>query len=119
MTLDTRNRRRFPETQGHLSETPVLGFPAFDEPFVVETDTLSVSIGTLLSQKKKARLHPVQFASRTMKASERRYSACKRVTLAVIFELNTIRDYLMYVHVCRLITDHQASQYEPTKLNVH
>lgn len=43
----------FKELKHFVIIPPVLGFPCFDSPFIVETDALSVSVGAILSQKSK------------------------------------------------------------------
>lgn len=36
-----------------MTEPPVLLFPSFEQPFIVETDAFSVSLGAVFSEKKK------------------------------------------------------------------
>ena len=59
--------------KGKLTAPPVLALPDFDAPFVVETDASSISLGAGLAQKKSdGKIHPVQYASRTMTKTERK-----------------------------------------------
>ena len=103
-----------------LTTPPVPTFPNFEEPFVVETDASSVCLGAVLAQKKEdGRIHPVQYASRTMTPAERNYSACEREALAVVFALKNFRVYLLSSKHVSLITDHQALQYAFQKKDVH
>lgn len=54
-----------------LTSPPVLSFPDFEHPFSVRTDASSAEIGAVLAQKKvDGKIHPIQFASRTMTAAE-------------------------------------------------
>ena len=46
---------------------PVLAFPDFKKPFLLETDASGKGLGAVLSQKQDdGRYHPVAYASRTM-----------------------------------------------------
>ena len=113
-------RVAFDTLKERLTSPPLLAFPDFDAPFVVETDASSVAIGAVLAQKKEdGKVHPIQYASRTMTAAERNYSACEREALAVIFALKKFRVYLLSSIPFTLITDHQALRYAFQKKDVH
>ena len=50
---------------------PVLSFPDFKKPFLLEMDTSGKGLGAVLSQKQDdGRYHPVAYASRTMNETE-------------------------------------------------
>ena len=50
---------------------PVLDFPDFKKPFLLETDTSGKSLGAVLSQKQDdGRYHPVAYAGQTMNETE-------------------------------------------------
>ncbi|CDF33409.1 unnamed protein product [Chondrus crispus] len=68
----------FQELRIKLTSPPVLAYPDFEKPFIVETDASSVSVGAVLAQK------TIQYASRSMNTSERKYSACERESLAIL-----------------------------------
>ena len=75
-----------------LTSPPVLTFPDFEKLYVVETDASSVAVGAVMAQRKEDRkVHPIQLASRTMTSAERKYYACEREALAVIFGLKKFR----------------------------
>ena len=51
--------------QGGLSSGPILAFPDFDKPFLLEMDTSGKGLGAVLSQKQvDGRYHPIAYASR-------------------------------------------------------
>ncbi len=110
----------FDTLKTRLTSPPVLTFPDFDEPFVVETDASSSAVGAVLAQRKEDGLvHPLQFASRSLNAAERNYAVCERVAAAVIFALKKFRVYLLADKPFQLVTDHQALQYAFKKKDVH
>lgn len=103
-----------------LTTPPVLAFPDFDEPFEVETDALTKAVGAVLSQKKEdGRVHPIQFASRTMNAAEKKYSACEREALVVVFALKKFRIYLRSSKSFVVITDQQALRGAFARRDIH
>ena len=56
----------FGELRFKLTSPPVLAYPDFEEPFAVETDSSSVSVGAVLAHKKEnGKIHPIQYAIRT------------------------------------------------------
>lgn len=69
--------------------------------------------------KSDGKLNPIHFASRTMTAAERKYSACEREALAVIFPLKNFRVYLLSSLPFKLLTDHKALKYAFQKDDVH
>lgn len=53
-----------------FSTSPVLAFPEFYSPFIVETGASSDAVGAVLSQKRKeGKVNPIQFACRTMRVA--------------------------------------------------
>ena len=110
----------FEELKQKLTSPPVLSFPDFDQPFIVETDASNLSLGGVLAQKKEdGKIHPIQFASRTMTDAEKKYSTCEREALAVIFALKKFRVYLLSSTPFTVITDHQALRHTFQKKDIH
>ena len=61
----------------------------------------------MLAQKKEdEKIHPIQYASRTINTYERDYSASEREALPVIFAFKTFRVYLLSSTPLKLVTDH-------------
>ena len=92
-----------------LTTAPVLSYPSFNSPFVLETDASIQGIGAVLSQPQEedGQLHPVAYASRSLSASERNYSVSELETLAVVWSITHFHSYL-YGHAVTVYTDHTA-----------
>jgi len=117
---DEEMDQSFQKLKKAMTSPPVLAYPDFEKPFIVETDASKVGVSAVLTQKnEKGEVHPVQFTSRTMTPTERNYSACDRETLAVIFGLRQYRVYLLSTEPFTLITDHKALKNTFKKKDVH
>ena len=54
-----------------LTSAPVLSYPSFEKPFVLETDASIEGLGAVLSQTQEdGLLHPVAYASRSLTPAE-------------------------------------------------
>ena len=53
-----------------LTSAPVLGFPDFELPFILEVDSSLEGIGAVLSQKQEGRKVVLAYASRSLKEAE-------------------------------------------------
>ena len=105
-------QQAFEELRIKLTSPPILAYPDFGKPFMVETDASSVSVGAVPAQKKEdGKIHPIQYASRTTNTSERMYSSCEREAPAVISALKKICVYLHSSAPLKLFTYHQAPRY--------
>ena len=54
----------FDQLKDVLSGAPILAYPDFNLPFVLETDACTKGLGAVLSQNYSGVLHPVAYASR-------------------------------------------------------
>ena len=65
-------------------KSPVLAFPDFKKPFLLEMDASGKGLGAVLSQKQDdGRYYPVAYASQTMNETEQRYHSNKQEFLAL------------------------------------
>ena len=65
-------------------QAPILSFPDFNKPFLLETDDSGRGLGAVLSQKQAdGRYHSVAYASRVMNETEQRYHSNKQEFLAL------------------------------------
>ena len=65
-------------------QAPILAFPDFNKPFLLETDASGRGLGAVLSQKQAdGRYHPIAYASRVMNETEQRYHSNKQEFLVL------------------------------------
>ena len=65
-------------------QAPILSFPDFNKPFLLETDASGRGLGAVLSQKQEdGRYHPIAYTSRVMNETEQRYHLNKQEFLAL------------------------------------
>ena len=65
-------------------QAPILAFPDFDKPFLLEMDTSGKGLGAVLSQKQAdGRYHSIAYASHVMNKTQQRYHSNKQEFLAL------------------------------------
>ena len=65
-------------------QTPILAFPDFDKPFLLEKDASRRGLGAVLSQKQAdGQYHPITYASCVMNETEQRYHSNKQEFLTL------------------------------------
>ena len=65
-------------------QAPILAFPDFDKPFLLETDASRKGLGSVLSQKQvDGWYHPIAYASRVVNETKQRYHSNKQEFLAL------------------------------------
>ena len=93
-----------------LTSAPVLAYPDFQHPFVLDVDASGIGLGAVLSQEIKGVERPVAYASRVKNECERRYASTKNELLGLVWAVRHFRCYLLgKKFVVR--TDHQALQH--------
>ena len=78
--------------------SPLLVFPDFAKPFLLETDASKEGLGAVLSQKQDdGRFHPVTFGSHSLMPAEKNYHSSKLEFLALKWGVTEhFREYLAY-----------------------
>lgn len=106
--------------KSELMSPPVLVYTELNEPLVVKIDASSLSLGAILAEKKEyGKIHPVQYASRTMTESENRYATWERQALGNMFALKKFRVYILSSIKFKPLTNHEALKHAFRKKDVH
>ena len=84
LDLPQEAREAFDRLKAACLQTPILAFPDFDKPFLLEMNASGKGLGAVLSQKQSdGRYHPIAYASRIMTETEQRYHSNKQEFLAL------------------------------------
>ena len=82
--LSPEAREAFERLKASCLQAPILAFPDFNKPFLLETDASGRGLGAVLSQKQAdGRYHPIAYASCVMNETEQRYHSNKQEFLAL------------------------------------
>jgi hypothetical protein len=101
--LDTLNQ--------NMVTTPILVFPDWENTFHVHVDASSIALGAIMAQLGAGELdHPISFAGRKLSESEKNYNTTEREGLAMVYELQRFRHYLLGKYF-KMFTDHCALTY--------
>ena len=84
--------------KGKVQSAPVLVFPDFDKPFLLETDASKKGLGAVLSQKQgDGWYHPITFGSHSLTPLEKNYHSSKLGFLALKWSMTEhFKEYLAY-----------------------
>ena len=84
LDLPPEAREAFDHLKATCLQAPILAFPDFGKPFLLEMDASGKGLGAVLSQKQSdGRYHPIAYASRIMMETEQRYHSNKQEFLAL------------------------------------
>ena len=100
-------QQAFDELKKKLTLAPVLACPDFTKPFVLQTNASDDGLGAMLTQTVNDKERVIAYASRSLSASERNYSATEKECLAVKWGIWKMREYLEGYHFT-VLTDHQS-----------
>ena len=97
-----------------LTSPPVLAFPDFELPFLLNTDASADVLGTVLYQQQHGKLRIVAFGSRSLSLSEKNYyfHSGKLEFLALKWAVTEkFRDYLYYATEFMVYSDNNPLTY--------
>ena len=96
----------FEELRTKLTLAPVLAFPDFTRPFILDTDASDNGIGAVLTQTDDSgQERVIAYASRLLSKPERQYCVTRKELLAVVTFTQHFRSHLLGHHFT-LRTDH-------------
>ena len=105
---DLECQQAFENLKKKLVTAPVLVYPNFEVPFILETDASHDGLGAVLAQRQPdGTTRPVAYASRTIQGSETRYASSELEALGVVWATRHFHHYL-YGHRCIVYTDNIA-----------
>ena len=91
-----------------LTSAPVLAFPNFANPFILETDASGTGLGAVLVQKQTdGTVRLVAYASRSLQAHEKNYGITELEGLGFVWAVKHFRSCL-YGQQCEVYTNHEA-----------
>ncbi|KAL5491297.1 hypothetical protein EMCRGX_G016559 [Ephydatia muelleri] len=97
----------FLQLKERLVTSPILGYPVFNQPFMVDTDASGEGLGAVLSQYVSGVERVIAFASRSLSKAERKYCATRREMLVLVWAIKHFRPYL-YGRRFTVRTDHAS-----------
>ena len=84
LDLPPEAHEAFDRLKAACLQTPILSFPDFSKPFLLEMDASGKCLGAVLSQKQSdGQYHPIAYASRIINETEQRYHSNKQEFLAL------------------------------------
>lgn len=96
---DSHCQKAFDKLKDSLTTPPLLGYPDFSLPFILETDGSHQGLGAVLSQEQNGKRVVIAYASRSLRGAERNhatYSSMKLELLALKWAVtDKFSDYLM------------------------
>ena len=111
--LDELAKNAFEEIKIKLQECIVLFQPDYDKPFDLITDASNVAIGAVLEQNKQ----PIIFISRTLSKAEQSLATNEKELLAIVWALQSLRNYLYGIADVTVYTDHQPLTFSVSDKN--
>lgn len=100
----------FRELKRRLTSAPIMAYPCFELPFTLHTDASDYGLGAVLSQKQDNKERVIAYASRTLVAAEKNYSATKKELLGIVWAVRYFRPYLTG-NKFDIFTDHYSLQW--------
>ena len=115
---DSQHQESFDRLKDALTSSPILAYPNYDKPFILETDASLKGLGAVLMQEDDdGNYRIISYTSRTLKPYERsmrKYSSAKLELLALKWAIcDKFRDYLIGSHFT-VLTDNNPLTYVRT-----
>ena len=99
---------KLPALKEQLCSAPILAYPSFTIPYILETDASGRGLGAVLSRlHDNGHVHLIAFASCSLNKVEQNYSRSELEILAVMWVVSHFQAYL-YGQSVTVFTDHAA-----------
>lgn len=96
----------FDDLRMALITSPILAYPDWSKPFIVQTDASGSAMAGVLLQEQNGIYKPVAFCGRKYSEIESRYSTSERELLAITYAYEQFEHYL-YGRTVDFYTDHE------------
>ena len=110
LTSEKEHEDAFQLFKTRLLQAPVLAFPNFRHPFLIDTDASETALGAVLSQKIDGKERPIAFESRVLSKTGVNYATTQREALGIVQAMQWFRPYI-YGSQCIVRTDHESLQW--------
>lgn len=100
----------FEKLKKKLKKAPILAYPQWDQPFILQVDASKLGMGGVLTQVINNREHAIVYFSKKFSASEQNYATTEQECLAMVEAIKHFRPYL-YGHAFTIITDHKPLEH--------
>jgi hypothetical protein len=103
-----KQQEAFNKLKQKLTESPILGYPDYEKPFILLTDASGKGLGAVLSQKdENGKEVVIAYASKSLNAAEQNYPITEQECLAVKWAIEHFHKYLISKPFL-VMTDHSA-----------
>ncbi|KAK4307194.1 hypothetical protein Pmani_020169 [Petrolisthes manimaculis] len=99
-------QKSFCDLKHALTSAPVLAYPDYSKPFILNTDVSYSGLGAVLMQEHQGKNRPIAYASRTLNKAEKNYAVTEIEALAVVWALKKFK-YIIYGYPIEILTDHK------------
>ena len=96
----------------HLVSPPIMGYPDYNQPFILHTDASLEGLGAVLYQKQNGQMRVMGYGSRSLSQAEKKYHSGKLEFLALKWAVcEHFRDHLYYAPHFTVYTDNNPLTY--------
>ncbi|XP_052885234.1 uncharacterized protein LOC128293767 [Gossypium arboreum] len=107
---DPQCKEAFDTLKQKLVTAPIVQAPDWNYPFEIMYDASERSVGAVLGQKIAKEPHVICYASKTLDAAQSNYTTIEKELLAIVFDLDKFRSYLLGSKVI-IFSDHTTLKY--------